>query len=176
MADPGGVTTGGQIYVADAENVRVTSNIIAGHPCDNCYRSHHVNAIEIGETSPASPGVHRLTIDHNVGIGTNEGGFAIQQNRGPVVSDVTINDNRIAGYGRLDSVTANAVRARNTLDATRLTPMTASGLVRSPRPGAPTTPIFLCERRLKSAQHFTSTAKDCGGEGDIIAILGFPPA
>ena len=174
---PGGVTTGGQLFVGDGENIRVTGNIIAGHPCDNCYRAHHVTGIEIVDMLPAPAGVHGLQIDHNLIIGTNESSSAMNQHPNPLVSDVAISDNRVIGYDLLDTGTANASHARNSVRAAPLAPLpAAAALARSPQPGAPATPVFLCARKATATQHFTSTAKDCGGDGEIVGVLGFPAA
>ena len=110
---PNGISTGGQVLLADGSNIRMTGNIVADGACQNCNPPNPAGAIEISDQAAPPGGVRGLTIDHNFLY--NAGGWAIGQNRGMLLSDVTITDNRIEGYPRMDVMASPARRERNIL-------------------------------------------------------------
>jgi hypothetical protein len=172
---PGGVTTGGQIFIGDGSNVRVSGNIVSGRPCENCFRSTHVNGIEIGETvpSPAPSGVAGITIDNNTIIGTDEHGFAVQQNPESLVSGVVISQNTVIGYDALDRVHARALREGNSVRPATPRNLSHTGPDVSLHPGGHISALFLCSRKDGSGAPFQSAQRDCAGAGHVVAVLGF---
>jgi hypothetical protein len=194
----GGITSGGQLLVGDGRNIHVENNVFAGGACKNCKPDGQtVTAIEISDQASPPGGVYGLTIHHNVFL--NGVGVAIAQNRGTALSDITISDNRVIGYSRLDLVAAPASRAGNSLAATRFDfPAGANGAIRfpnpgthpvdsshlearavvfglsaSPRPGAATAPLYRCLENGRSQPESVSTSLSCDSHGKVVAILGY---
>jgi hypothetical protein len=107
----GGITTGGEMLVADGSNVRVAGNIIGDAACENCVpRGQSVTGIEFADVGPAPAGVHGLEIDDNYFY--NGFNSAIVQNGGSIATDLVIDDNRVDGYDQLDRVLAPGARGR----------------------------------------------------------------
>jgi hypothetical protein len=119
----GGITSGGQLLIADGANIRVSGNIEADALCERCKPPQTVAAIEVADQAPPPGGVRGLIIDHNTLL--NGAGVAIYQNPGSSASDVVLEGNRIIGYRSLDSIKAAATRKDNVLQ------QPASGVSRS---------------------------------------------
>lgn len=173
---PGGVTTGGQLLVADGSDIVVRDNIFSGHPCGNCFRSRHVAAVEIAEPGGA-PGVAGLAIRDNVALGIDETAAAFHVNVGARVSGLEISGNRVEGFPYVDDSrglargTGNRATAGGLGTNTRREAQAAApALRRQPLPGEPVVPVLLC---AGPAGRFRSTAHDCGAAGQVVAVLGF---
>jgi hypothetical protein len=113
---PGGVTTGGQILIGSGRNIRVTGNTVEGGHCDNCYRSQHVTAVEIGDVAPPPAGSTDLTIDHNVFRSPDGKDIAIWQNVGSTLSGITVEGNRATGFANLIGARVPIRQSGNTVD------------------------------------------------------------
>jgi hypothetical protein len=192
----GGITSGGQLLLADATNARVTGNLFANGACGNCVPTGQtVSTIELGE-GPAEPGVRSISIENNMAL--NVAGTAFYQNVGGRVEDVRILGNRLRGRVVLDTIKANATRSDNSIDvgsAPRLghsssaayriagnhdriaasaipgrTVETVFGLSPAPLPDGPTAPVMHC---TTGTADFAFTGIRCGGAGMPAALLGF---
>jgi hypothetical protein len=194
----GGITTGGQLLLADATDAKVTGNLFANAACGNCVpKGQAVLTIELGE-GPAEPGVKGLVIENNTVL--NSFGPAFHQNGGSNVANVQVAGNKLRGNIQLGDIKA-ATLASNTvtkpasprmgqttneafriqLDGTHHTSPTATGyaggkveavfgLNPPPLPGGPTTPVMNC---MSGSADFPSTSTTCGGTGTPAALLGF---
>jgi hypothetical protein len=110
----GGITSGGQLLLAQGARMVVAGNRFTGGGCGNCVPAGQiVTAIEVGE-GPNSPGVHGLAINGNR-ICRSGPGMAIYNNPGAATSAVTITGNRFGGYTGMDNVRGNVVRAANAI-------------------------------------------------------------
>ena len=198
----GGITSGGQLLVADGRNIRIADDVIAEGACENCIPPRQtVPAVEIADQAPPPAGVFGLVVEHNVIF--DGGGVAIYQNPGTAVAEVTISDNRLEGYSKLDSVVVPANRARNFLaPATFDAPANAYRAIRftkagrhhigrsiieardanvegvfefspSPRPGAAVMPLFRCVEDGQPPIEAVSTSLMCDGHGQANALLGY---
>lgn len=194
----GGITSGGQLLLADATQAVIAHNIFANGACTNCVpRNQAVSTIELGGDA-GDPGVHGLAIADNTVL--NATGAAFYQNPGTLVSNVQVTGNRLRGTMALDNI-RGAEHAGNTVDRPR-TPefgrtMSAALRIRigttlhtaatadafpggsveaafalspAPVPGGPTAPILLCEG---GTSDFPSIRVDCSGRGTPTALLGF---
>jgi hypothetical protein len=196
----GGITSGGQLLIADGSNIRVTGNIEADGNCENCKPAQTVSAIEFADQVPPPGGVHGLMIDRNTLL--NGSGIAIYHNPRSLASDVLIEDNRVVGYHLVDNMSSAAERSGHVLEppaplarhgaATYEILRLAAGGVHysailaaehpgarleavfalspSPRPGAPWRPLLRCEA---GARQVVVAGGKCGGEGQVDAVLGY---
>jgi hypothetical protein len=108
-----GITSGGQILIADGADIRIAGNIEADAACENCNPPQTVTAVEIADQPKPPGGVQRLMIEYNDIYGG--AGIAFYQNPGMALDTVTIRGNRLSGYRRLDAVTVAANQDTNTL-------------------------------------------------------------
>jgi hypothetical protein len=169
---PGGITTGGQVLVADGHNVRLTGNIIANGACINCKPPQHVAAIELGDEAALPAGVFGLTIDHNAFLGS-AGPGTISQNRGTAVMGAVLADNRMNGSTVLDSITGPVTRAHNVMSA-ELPATPHPDLALAPNPGAPSAPVVWCAHLDTPARGRIVSAPECKSPDVVIALLGYP--
>jgi hypothetical protein len=168
---PGGITTGGQVLVADGHNIRLTGNIVANGACGNCKPPRQtVAAIELGDQTPLPAGVFGLTIDHNILL--DGAGTAIAQNPGTAVTQAVLRDNLATGFIRLDSLAAPAVRAGNALSSTPPGVPRPAGLAPAPAPGDVAEPLVWCVRPGNGGA--VTAAAACTPPGRIAALLGYP--
>ncbi len=111
---PGGLTSGGQILIADGSNISLTDNIIADGACDACKPSGQtVTAVEIADQAPPPAGVSHLRIERNLFL--NGRGAAIRQNPGTTVSDVVVAGNQAVGFNTIGEIKPPAAMSRNTI-------------------------------------------------------------
>lgn len=194
----GGITTGGQLLLADATNAKVTGNVFANGACGNCVpRGQAVLTIELGGGA-TDPGVRGLTIANNAVL--NASGPAFHQNTGAHVTGVRIAGNRLRGDVVLDDIRA-AMRSNNVITrpaAPRMGATTSTAfrihlngtlhtaakpdafpggkieaafaLSPAPVPGGPTAPLLRC---TAGGADFPSSGAGCGGTGTPAALLGF---
>ena len=197
----GGIAAGGQLLVADGADIRINGNIEADAICEKCKPARTATAIEIADQAAPPGGVRGLTIDHNWLL--NGVGVAIYQNPGMMASGIAVDHNRLVGFRYLDGIKTPASRQDNMLEQRGSTHagagaasyevlrLAAAGehhssvsiseypgakleavfaLSPSPRPGAPWTPLFRC---IANGHDFVSPEKDCGGAGQLDALLGY---
>jgi hypothetical protein len=106
----GGIVGGGQIRVADATDLRIIGNRIHGIRCGNCIPPNQpATGVELGDEDHSAPGVLNIVIDDN----DFDVGIAIYQNVGSNVISAQIENNRLHGHMRLDTVASPAVRSGN---------------------------------------------------------------
>ncbi len=90
-----GFTGGGQLYIAQAENITVRNNVVKDGYCANCFVQRKnrsgVSGIEIGLPNTAS--VRNAQINNNTV--TNHDAFGISQNANTVLSNVKISSNQL---------------------------------------------------------------------------------
>lgn len=168
---PHGITSGGQVLVGDAANIRLTGNIVGNGVCGNCNPvGQQVSGIEIGDDTQLRPGVFNIQLDHNYLY--SDHGTAFYQNPGTRVSELTIESNRIAGNVALDTLSGHTLRDRNDIELQLSSPSDDAAFILGLAPilGAATSPIFRCKR--DGAIVFAST-RTCDGNGDVLAVLGF---
>lgn len=110
---PGGITTGGQLLLAQGTGMRVEGNIFQGAACGNCRPSPVVTAIEVGE-GPEGPGVAGLSITGNR-ICNVEPGMAIYHNPGAPARTASVAGNRVSGYTGIDNLRGAVARSGNIL-------------------------------------------------------------
>lgn len=166
----GGISSGGQVLVADGHDIRLTGNIVANGACGNCNPPQQtVPAIELADQAPLPAGVFGLTIDHNILL--DGAGRAIGQNPGTAVSQVAIRDNRLTGFDTLDTVTGPAARADNVLSPRPPDVPRLPGLADAPAPGGPAEPLVWC---VRPGGDGVVTATHCPPPGRIAALLGYP--
>jgi hypothetical protein len=159
----GGITTGGEMLVADGSNIRIAGNIIGDAACENCVpRGQSVSAIEFADGAPPPAGVRGLTIEDNYFY--NGFNTAIYHNAGSTASDLVINDNRFDGYTQLDSVTTPGVRRRV------LVPERTPGLAQA---GAATYEVL---RLSASGQHHSARLQAAYPGARIEAVFALSPA
>lgn len=101
-----GITSGGELLLADATGVTANDNLIADGYCENCTDgsgnpSGGVTAIELGG-SPAPGGVQDLLVQGDY-IYNGSQPIVAYQNPGTAVSGVSIMDTRAIGYSVLDA-------------------------------------------------------------------------
>ncbi|HVT30708.1 MAG TPA: right-handed parallel beta-helix repeat-containing protein [Lacipirellulaceae bacterium] len=194
----GGITSGGQLLLADGVNIRVTGNIIADGRCENCRPvGQTVAAIEIADQGPPPAGVAGLVIDHNDFLDGE--GAAVRQNPGTEVSDITMSDNRVVGFRVLDTVVSPAIRAFNRIEADgshvpneivsyqrmgryyigrrpdklRSDKEAVFYLSAAPRPGASGIPLLQCGQSAYPNGRSASALMACQGLEQVKAVLGY---
>lgn len=140
----GGVTSGGQVLVADGRNIRVAGNLIADGRCGNCVPAQTVVAIELADEGPPPAGVNGLAIAYNILL--NGAGTAIRQNPQGVVERLVLEGNIARGFDRLDDGTKAPRRASNRMEAPAegLGPPIAYRGAAAPVPGADPAPLLRC--------------------------------
>jgi hypothetical protein len=104
---PGGITSGGQLLVANGRDITVSGNKFFGHPCGNCRPKNAISAIEIGDANPPPAGVEKLTVDCNVFTVSGQQGNAIRYDTKTIFSAASFTRNSLFGYTDLDDVPAD---------------------------------------------------------------------
>lgn len=96
-----GFTGGGQVYIAEANNVLVKDNVVASGFCENCFVQGHqysgVSGIEIG--LPGQSSVRDLAIRQNRIVGNDAWGIYQNQNS-PLSHSVEISGNELLNNSR----------------------------------------------------------------------------
>jgi hypothetical protein len=96
-----GITTGGQIRIADASNVEISGNSVTDSRCANCNPpGQPVVAVELGDEDRSAPGVSDMTLDGN----DFNAPIAVYRNPGAAIIGVKIGDNRLRGRTRWSNV------------------------------------------------------------------------
>lgn len=124
-----GFTGGGQLYVAEANNVTVRNNVIKDGYCDNCYVQRvarsGVSGIELGLPNKSS--VANADISGN--RVANLDGFGIAQNSNSALSNVTVRDNRIINTSSGTHVSGAQTSSNRVVDTQQFQSFEASNSV-----------------------------------------------
>jgi hypothetical protein len=148
---PRGITPGGQIFLANGENVRITENVIANGRCENCNPPRPLTAIELSQANMnvKKSGVSNVLIDHNQLL--NGSGMSIYQNPSSLLSGLKLHANYATGFSVLDVIVSPVERVKNILtnpskwlgDPIKYH-FVGEKFSPSPKPHLNASPLFLC--------------------------------
>jgi hypothetical protein len=174
---PNGITTGGQVLLADGSDFRMVDNIVNGGHCENCNPpTQRVGAIEIGDDPPPLAGVSGISITDNNFVGGE--GIVVGQNKGTSVTNMVVQDNNGSGYFKMLVINSNARTSANNLmqkrnDKNVLSfPSPAPVFGVAPVPGISPAPVLLCSSSGKSPTYWVTASLECYGATPI-SVLGF---
>ena len=89
-----GKTGGGQLYIARANNVQITDNIISDGYCVNClvtdFNRSSIHGIELGE--PNRPSISNVTVESNLISNNDSTGIFLNANS-PIDSSIVVRNN-----------------------------------------------------------------------------------
>ena len=131
---PGTVTGGGQVLVADGQNVRVVNNIIADGYCENCYPGPSIVEMELNDGSTNATGVLGLTVEYNYFYDNGPGSFLQPSlHNDPLPPPVTfkIDNNHVVGQSVLTNLAADSSNPIFANDLSDAVPSLAQGGVAS---------------------------------------------